>query len=176
MHLYSLRGAIPARWFFAALVVSLVCGGGGAVAQTADRVVTTAGTVSGRITLTAPNEVQLEDRAGETRKIPIDQIREVQFGGEPAELKSARSMLSRGRPADALEELTKIAAGDLESWMRDSLDAVDPQGDGGAHWILPHGRRDSRSHGHARADVEHGGSEASPASVHANVGVALRPP
>jgi len=119
------RGAIPAPWFLLLLVVAFTCVGRGAAAQTADRVVTTAGTVSGRITATAANELELEDRAGESRKIPVDQIREVQFGGEPAELKSARSMLLRGRAADALEELAKIGANDLDGAEQILLDEVD---------------------------------------------------
>ena len=122
------RGAIAARQFFPVLLVTLLVtllGGRGAFAQTADRVVTNAGTVSGRVSATDANEVQLEDRAGEIKKIAIDQIREVQFGGEPAELKSARSMLLRGRAADSLEELAKIEPTDLDGAEQILLDEVD---------------------------------------------------
>ena len=119
------RGAIPAPWFFPVLLVGLVLAGGEAAAQTADRVVTTAGALSGRVTATDANEVQVEDRTGEIKKIPVDQIREVQFGAEPAELKSARSMLLRGRAADALEELAEIGANDLDGAEPILLDEVD---------------------------------------------------
>ena len=121
------RGAIPARRFFILFMVLLVTllVGRGVFAQTADRVVTNAGTVSGRVSATDANEVQLEDRAGEIKKIAIDQIREVQFGGEPAELKSARSMLLRGRAADSLEELAKIESTDLDGAEQILLDEVE---------------------------------------------------
>ena len=120
-------GAIPARRFFLLFLVTVVTllVGRGAFAQTADRVVTNAGTVSGRVSATDANEIQLEDRAGEIKKIAIDQIREVQFGGEPAELKSARSMLLRGRAADSLEELAKIEPTDLDGAEQILLDEVD---------------------------------------------------
>lgn len=85
-----------------------------ASAQTADRVVTRSGTVTGRIVASDAGEVQVEDRSGETKRIAVDQIREVVFGGEPQELKAARSMLARGRAAEALEELGKIQPGDLD--------------------------------------------------------------
>lgn len=119
------RGASRFPWFLAALLVACLPDGGGAVAQTTDRVVTTSGTVSGRVTATDADEVQLEDRAGEIKKIPVDQIREVQFGGEPAELKTARSMLLRGRAAEALEELGKIGPNDLDGAEPILLDEVD---------------------------------------------------
>ena len=121
------RGSIPASRFFILFMVLLVTllVGRGALAQTADRVVTSTGTISGRVTATDANEVQLEDRGGEIKKIAIDQIREVQFGGEPAELKSARSMLLRGRAADSLEELAKIEPTDLDGAEQILLDEVD---------------------------------------------------
>jgi tetratricopeptide (TPR) repeat protein len=121
------RGAIAARRFFLLFLVTVVTVlvGRGAFAQTTDRVVTSSGTVSGRVTATDANQVQLEDRAGEMKKIAIDQIREVQFGGEPAELKSARSMLLRGRAADSLEELAKIEPTDLDGAEQILLDEVD---------------------------------------------------
>jgi tetratricopeptide (TPR) repeat protein len=119
------RGAIPALGLFPIVLLASFVVGREVVAQTADRVVTSAGTVSGRVTATAADEVQLEDRNGETKKIPIDQIREVQFGGEPAELKSARSMLLRGRAADSLEELAKIEPSDLDGAEQILLDEVD---------------------------------------------------
>ena len=118
-------GEIPAPWTVSVVFLLALFVGGEAFAQTADRVVTTSGTLSGRIAATAANEVQLEDRAGEIKKIPIDLIREVQFGGEPAELKSARSMLLRGRAADSLEELGKIEPADLDGAEQILLDEVD---------------------------------------------------
>lgn len=94
-------------------------------AQSLDRVVTRTGTLTGKVIATDPGEVQLEDRSGETKRVPIDQVREIQFGGEPQELKAARSMLMRGRPADAIEELAKIQPGDLDGADQLLLDELD---------------------------------------------------
>jgi tetratricopeptide (TPR) repeat protein len=82
--------------------------------QSADRVLTTEGTVSGKVAAVSANDVDVEDRDGEIKKIPIDQVREVQFEGEPPALRSARSMLSRGRAADAIKELGKIEEEELD--------------------------------------------------------------
>ena len=107
------------------LVMLAIAFAGNASAQTADRVVTTSGAVTGRVVTSDTNEVQVEDRNGDTKRIPIDQIREVQFGGEPQELKAARTMLLRGRPADALEEVGKIVPADLDGAEQILLDEVD---------------------------------------------------
>lgn len=93
--------------------------------QSVDRIVTRSGTVTGRVIATDAGEIQLEDRSGETKRVPIDQVREVQFGDEPQELKAARSMLLRGRPADAVEELAKIKSGDLDGAEQIILDEMD---------------------------------------------------
>ena len=108
-----------------ALALALVATVRSASAQTPDRVVTRTGTITGRVIGTDTGEVQIEDRSGETKRVPIDQIREVVFGGEPQELKAARTMLGRGRPADALEELGKIQPGDLDGAEQILLDEVE---------------------------------------------------
>ena len=112
----------PRRALPSALVLLLALVLPRASGQTTDRIVTRSGTITGRIVATDTGEVQVEDRNGETKQIPVDQIREVQFGGEPQELKSARSMLLRGRPADAVEELAKMQAGDLDGAEQILLD------------------------------------------------------
>ena len=110
---------------FALLVVGILAFPRQASCQTPDRVVTRSGTITGRVVAAEPDEVQVEDRSGETKRVPIDQIREVVFGGEPQELKAARTMLARGRPADALEELGKIQPGDLDGAEQILLDEVE---------------------------------------------------
>lgn len=95
--------------------------------QAADRVLTTEGTVSGKVVAVSPNDVDVEDRNGDTKKIPIDRLREVLFGGEPQSLRTARSMLARGRAAEAIEELGKIQAEELdgaEQFLLDELEFV----------------------------------------------------
>lgn len=51
----------------------------------------------------------IEDREGE-RQVSVAEIVDVQFEGEPQELRTARNLLARGRSSDALEELAKIDA------------------------------------------------------------------
>ncbi|MEI6036511.1 MAG: tetratricopeptide repeat protein [Planctomycetota bacterium] len=84
------------------------------VAQSSDRVISTDGVIAGKFVAASANGVDIEDRNGEIKKVPIEKIREVQFADEPQSLKSARGMLFRGRAADALEELAKIDPTELE--------------------------------------------------------------
>ena len=49
----------------------------------------------------------IEDREGE-RQVPVAELVDVQYEGEPQELRTARNLLARGRSADALAELDKI--------------------------------------------------------------------
>ena len=96
------------------LVMVVVGREGRLEAQAPDRVVSTGGTVTGKVVSGTKDGVEVEERSGETRSIPIDQIRDLQFGGEPQSLRAARSMLARGRAADAVEEVAKVEAGELE--------------------------------------------------------------
>jgi len=107
-HLF--QGLLAAvRGFVVAALLAPLAG-----AQTTDRIVTTDGTLTGKITGLSPDEVQLEDRAGEIRRVPIDRLKEVQFAGEPPSLRSARGMLARGRAAEALAEIAKVEAAELD--------------------------------------------------------------
>lgn len=84
--------------------------------QAADRIIATDNKTlaSGEVVAVTPNAVDVLDKDGETKKFPIEQIREVQFGGEPQSLKSSRSMLYRGRYKDAADEVAKIEAAEME--------------------------------------------------------------
>lgn len=108
-----------ATLFVAAVAPAVVHG------QAADRVLTTEGTVSGKVVAVSANDVDVEGRDGETKKISIDKVREVQFGGEPQSLRTARSMLARGRAAEAVEELGKIQAEELDGAEQLLLDELD---------------------------------------------------
>ena len=112
-----------------AVILALASGGalfsGPLFAQTADRVLTTEGAVSGKIVSVSANDVDVEDRSDDTKKVTIDKIRDVQFGGEPQSLRSARSMLSRGRAAEALEEVGKIEASERDGAEQLLLDEVE---------------------------------------------------
>jgi len=86
-----------------------------ACGQAADRVSLIGGTsVSGKVISATPAGVDIENAAGDTQKVPVETIREVQFGTEPQSLKNARSMLLRGRGADARDEVAKIEADELD--------------------------------------------------------------
>jgi tetratricopeptide (TPR) repeat protein len=84
-------------------------------AQAVDRV-TVIGSpgVSGRVLEVSPLAVEVEGGDGATQKVAIETVRDVQFGAEPQSLKNARSMLLRGRGADALNEVGKIEPNELE--------------------------------------------------------------
>ncbi|MEI6240792.1 MAG: tetratricopeptide repeat protein [Planctomycetia bacterium] len=110
-------------WAMIVLAGTVWCGV--ASAQSPDRVLTTEGTFTGKVVGTSSEAVDLEERSGDTRKIPVDQLREVQFGGEPQSLRAARSLLSRGRASDAVEEVAKIEAAELDGAEPLLLDEVD---------------------------------------------------
>jgi len=119
---------VVARIAFAAIAALVVIGqGDGLLAQAPDRVLSTEGTFTGKVVAVGIDGIDLEERGGDTRKIAIDQIREIQFGGEPQSLRAARSLLNRGRAADALEEVGKVEATELdgaEQFLLDELDFV----------------------------------------------------
>lgn len=73
----------------------------------------TASGLSGSILSVSPIAVEIEVR-GETQKVPIERIREVTFVGEPESLKDARVAIAQGTPGQALDELAKINAADLQ--------------------------------------------------------------
>lgn len=100
----------------AVAVVAMTAAAQGTVwAQAADRVNLFGGTsVSGKIVSVSPAGVDIENSDGDTQKVAIETIREVQFGAEPQSLKNARSMLLRGRGAEAREEVGKIEPDELD--------------------------------------------------------------
>ena len=107
------RGATSA--FLATVAVTLLVSHPAAHGQATDRVtVVGAAGVSGKVVEVSPLAVEVETSDGATQKVAIETIRDVQFGSEPQSLKNARSMLLRGRGADALGEVVKIEPGELE--------------------------------------------------------------
>jgi tetratricopeptide (TPR) repeat protein len=88
---------------------------GTAWGQAADRVNLLGGTsVSGKVVSVSPTAIDIENSDGATQKVAIETIRELQFGVEPQSLKNARSMLLRGRGADARDEVGKIEPDELD--------------------------------------------------------------
>jgi tetratricopeptide (TPR) repeat protein len=107
------RRLIPLVW---AIVAGIIAGGSAfpTRAQSLDRVRRVAAAdIQGEVIDTSPNGIDLENRNG-TTKIPIESIREVLFGKEPEELKSARTLLLRKDGAGALDQLDKIKPADKE--------------------------------------------------------------
>ncbi|MFM9058822.1 MAG: tetratricopeptide repeat protein [Planctomycetaceae bacterium] len=89
---------------------------GVAWSQAPDRVRLTDKTeIIGEIVGLSPGDVEIKDQRGdEPRKVPIDRIRDVLIGGEPEQVRTARSLLGRQDPAGALDELGKIEQGELD--------------------------------------------------------------
>jgi tetratricopeptide (TPR) repeat protein len=87
-----------------------------------DRVQRRSGIDSGEITATTPLGVTLT-KGGVSSKIAAEDIRSVQFAGEPNEFPSARTTLGRGRYDTALETLRKVRREDLaRDAVRQELD------------------------------------------------------
>jgi len=86
-----------------------------ALGQAPDRVTLLGGSsVAGKVVSVSPAGIDIENSDGDTQKIAIETIREVQFAAEPQSLKNARSMLLRGRGADARDEVAKIETDELD--------------------------------------------------------------
>lgn len=113
LHGTGVTGRPRARWAVAVLLATgmlprLASG------QAPDRVLVFGGPpVAGTVVSVSPAAVDVENSEGQTQSIGIETIREVQFGAEPQSAKNARSMLLRGRGADARDEVAKIGADEL---------------------------------------------------------------
>jgi tetratricopeptide (TPR) repeat protein len=87
---------------------------GQAVAQVPGRLVlVNAPGVSGDIIAVSPMGVEIDVR-GESKKVPIETIREVTFAAEPQSLKAARVAIMRGQAAQAIDDLAKIEPAEME--------------------------------------------------------------
>ena len=71
-------------------------------------------TLSCTIIGTSPTEVEIETEEGDSKRVPLEKIAEVQFSDEPPKLTSARSFLMQGRAEDALGELQSVVKTELE--------------------------------------------------------------
>ncbi|MCO6453902.1 MAG: hypothetical protein J5I93_01190 [Pirellulaceae bacterium] len=85
-----------------------------ALAQLEDQVYTSGGAPTrGTITAMSPAEVTI-DTTGGSRVIAVNEIRKIQFGGEPGELRTARDRVGSGQLEDALDNLNKLNPADLQ--------------------------------------------------------------
>lgn len=106
------RLRVPLLVWLAAGILSLE---GTAWGQAVDRVQLVGGmSVAGSVVAVSPVGIDMENSDGTPQTIAIETIREVQFGAEPQSLKNARTMLLRGRGADARDEVAKIDADELD--------------------------------------------------------------
>ena len=101
-----------------ACIAVLLVGGlaGESAGQSVDRVrLLDRKEVTGEITSVSPDAVEVADaRSGETKKVPIEMIRDVLIGDEPDVVRNARGMLQRNDGARALAELENLTAEDKD--------------------------------------------------------------
>lgn len=100
------------------LVLTAVCGTTGVVQPAAaqsvsDRVRTTRGPEIGEVSQMTRVEVTLSKRPSDTVAVPVNEIRNISFDGEPSELAQARVKAGNGGYADAVELLAEIDARSL---------------------------------------------------------------
>ncbi len=79
-----------------------------ASAQVNDQIYGSGGTPTrGDISKSTPDYVEVAV-GGSTRKIEVNKIRKINFGGEPNELRTARGHVAEGRYEDAIDTLSKL--------------------------------------------------------------------
>jgi tetratricopeptide (TPR) repeat protein len=104
-----MNGWIRRRCTFAAVFALLVISTGPADGQTGvDRVRTTRGSESGRVTGMTPLEVTIDKASAGTQQVPVNEITSIVFHREPAELSQARINARNGGYATAQDALQKI--------------------------------------------------------------------
>jgi tetratricopeptide (TPR) repeat protein len=92
------------QWLF----VMVACLSAAGVCYAVDTVKLTKGSVAGKILNTSPAEVEVEQAAGTTKQIPVNQIQTIFFENEPTDLKSAKNHALAGRYAEAKAAMDRI--------------------------------------------------------------------
>jgi tetratricopeptide (TPR) repeat protein len=100
------------RFSVALLIVS--CATSAAGQGVADRVRLARGGEAGEVSVMTAHQVTLKKGAAGGRDIPVNEIRSIQFDGEPSELSQARLNAANGAYENALEALAKIDVADVE--------------------------------------------------------------
>lgn len=114
----------PSESLFCSVVmtVAMILGGGRST-QAADIVRTIEGDrLAVTVTASSRDGLTVEDRDGAQRSLSVAEIVDVQFDGEPQELRTARNLFARGRSGDALDELSKVDAAGLTDLMKADRD------------------------------------------------------
>ncbi len=112
MYFRTFRTASNSIWLIMGLTIVTPAGAQGV----ADRVRLVRGGESGEIIAMTPLELTINKGLPGTRAIPVNEIKTVQFDGEPSELTQARVNASNGAYKNALDALEKV---DLSSVRRD---------------------------------------------------------
>jgi tetratricopeptide (TPR) repeat protein len=95
-----------------ALLLTLACATTAVAQSSSDRIRRRTGSDTGRITGMSVLAVTIS-KGGVESEVPVGEIRSIRFGGEPSELNTARSAISRGRLEDAAAALGKVKQGDI---------------------------------------------------------------
>lgn len=107
-HVNRERGLPVVRTAVASFFVALFCLPGHVRADTIRTI--DGERITASVVSSTPRALTVEERGGTRQEIPVETILDVQFDGEPQELKTARNLLARGRPADAIAEIEKLVA------------------------------------------------------------------
>ena len=99
--------------FLVLVVILLLVDSSTATAQGIDRIRRRSGTESGKIMQVSPLAVTIS-KGGVENRVPVEEIRTIDFGGEPEDLRPARLAASAGRYLEALKRLSEIERGAIQ--------------------------------------------------------------
>src|SRR5689334_6367823 len=93
------------------------------ICSAADRIRLVRGSDSGEVSDMSPTEIAINKGAPGSRTIAVNQIKSIQFDGEPAELSQARVSVANGALAKAAQLLQKVdATGIQRDFIKQDLD------------------------------------------------------
>ena len=105
---------IPSRLLPVVFLLLLLVSSSGQAISAADQVTMITGArLDGQITGASPTEVSIDVR-GSARRVPVSEIRQVMFDGEPPELTAGRARVIVRRPENGLAELKKLNPSNIQ--------------------------------------------------------------
>jgi tetratricopeptide (TPR) repeat protein len=96
------------------LAICFIASGRAKAQGVSDRVRLVRGSDAGEVTMATPYQIELRKGIGNSRDVPVNEIRSIQFEGEPAELSQARLNAANGAYENALQTLNKINAASVK--------------------------------------------------------------